>query len=302
VGGKFGDAVAVRGPSRMTGVALAMVLASALFHATWNFLTKRTNPVPSDTWLFTLASNLIYAPVAVGVFLSRRPTVGTRELIFVLGTGILHTAYFVLLLRGYRVGGLSLVYPLARGTGPLLSTIAAIAFFGEHPSWLAMCGATFIGIGVFVIAGGPRGLRDRGAGQAVVYALLTGGCIAVYTLWDKYAVTTVGLHPVLLDWGGGIVRTALLTPLAVSRRNEVRTRWAAYWREITAVAALSPLGYILVLIALTFTPVSYVAPLRETSILIGAFMGARFLAEGDAPRRLAAAGVMAVGVILLAVG
>jgi drug/metabolite transporter (DMT)-like permease len=286
----------------VTGIALGLVLASALIHATWNFLTKRTNPVPSDTWLFTLASTLIYAPVAIGIFLALRPRIGIPEITFMLGTGVLHTAYFILLLRGYRDGGLSLVYPLARGTGPLLSTTAAIAFFGERPSWLALVGATCIGVGVFVIAGGLRGLRDRRAGQAVIYALLTGGCIALYTLWDKQAVATVGLHPVLLDWGGAIVRTALLTPLAVSRRSEVRTRWATYWREITAVAALSPFAYILVLIALTFTPVSYVAPLRETSILIGALMGTRLLAEGDATRRLAAAAVMAVGVIFLAIG
>jgi drug/metabolite transporter (DMT)-like permease len=286
----------------MTSVALVMVLASALLHATWNFLTKRTNPVPSDTWLFTLMSNLIYAPVAAAIFLLGRPSLGARELTFMLGTGFLHTAYFVLLLRGYRAGGLSLVYPLARGTGPLLSTSAAIALFGERPSWLALSGATLIGAGVFVIAGGPRGLRDRSAGRAVVYALLTGACIALYTLWDKHAVATVGVHPVLLDWGGGVVRTVLLTPLAVSRRDEVRARWSMYRREITAVAALSPLGYILVLIAMTFTPVSYVAPLRETSILIGALMGARLLAEGDVGRRLTAAAVMAVGVILLAIG
>jgi drug/metabolite transporter (DMT)-like permease len=287
---------------RMTGLALAMVLTSAVLHATWNYLTKRTNPVPSDTWLFTLVSNLIYTPIAAAVFFSRHPAVGARELLFVLGTGILHTAYFVLLLRGYRAGGLSLVYPLARGTGPLLSTTAAIALFGERPTGLALAGATLIGVAVFVIAGGAHGLRDRRTGRAIVYALLTGACIAVYTLWDKYAVSTVGIHPILLDWGGGIVRTVLLTPLAISRRDEVRGRWAAYRKEITVVAALSPLGYILVLTALTFTPVSYVAPLRETSILIGAVMGARFLAEGDAPRRLAAAAVMVIGVILLAAG
>ncbi len=286
----------------MTGAALGLVLASALLHATWNFLAKRTNPVPSDAWLFTLVSNLIYAPIVAAILLSHRPHVGGRELMFMFGTGILHTAYFVLLLRGYHVGGLSLVYPLARGTGPLLSTMAAIAFFGERPTWLALSGASLIGVAVFVIAGGARGLRDRGAGHAVVYALLTGGCIALYTLWDKYAVTTIGIHPIVLDWGGGIVRTALLTPMAVSRRDEMHRRWSAYRREIIVIAALSPLGYILVLTALTFTPVSYVAPLRETSILIGAFMGARFLAEGDAPRRLGAAAVMAIGVILLAVG
>jgi drug/metabolite transporter (DMT)-like permease len=286
----------------VSGLALALVLASAGIHATWNYLTKRMNAKASDAWLFTVLSVVIYAPLALGIVLIRHPHLGGRELLLMSGTAILHAAYFLLLLRAYREGGLSLVYPLARGTGPLLATAAAIAFLHERPSALALTGASLIGISVFVLAGSPRKLIDRGAGPAILYALLTGGTIALYTLWDKYAVSVAAMHPLVLNWGGEVGRAVLYTPIAFTQWANVRTRLRAFPREILAIALLSPLAYIMVLTALAFTPVSYVAPLREVSILIGAAMGARFLAEGDVTRRIAAAATMVAGVVLLSVG
>ena len=104
------------------------------------------------------------------------------------GSAALHTGYFVLLNQGYRSGDLSLVYPLARGTGPLLSSAAAIAFLGERPSLLGLSGALLIIAGVLVLTGNPEQLRRAGARAAMQYALLTGAFIAVYTLWDKQAI------------------------------------------------------------------------------------------------------------------
>ena len=95
----------------MTGLALALVLASAGLHTTWNFLAKRIRAEAHDAWLFTALSAIIYAPLALGVIAVQRPVIGARELLFMAGTAVLHTAYFLLLLGGYRAGGLSLVYP-----------------------------------------------------------------------------------------------------------------------------------------------------------------------------------------------
>ena len=94
----------------------------------------------------------------------------------------------------------------------------------------------------------------------------------------------------------------MLTPLAIRHRGKVLAMWREHKIEALGVAVLSPLSYILVLTALVFTPVSYVAPAREISILIGAAMGARLLAEGNARRRLAAASVMVLGIVALALG
>ncbi|MDR7518819.1 MAG: DMT family transporter [Armatimonadota bacterium] len=286
----------------MTALALVLVLSAAVIHATWNYLAKRIGVTSQDGWLFAALAVIVYAPVVVGIVLWRRPVVGGREVFFMAGTAILHTAYFLLLFRGYQAGALSVVYPLARGTGPLLSTVGAVAFFGERPTWLAVAGATMIGLGVFVLAGDPRRLTLRGSGQAVVYALITGGVIALYTLWDKYAVSVVGIHPLLLDWGSSIGRTVLLTPLAVRHWDSIRARVRTHPFQTLAVAVLTPLAYIFVLTALAFTPVSYVAPLREVSILAGAAMGARLLSEGDVRKRLVAAAVMVIGAVLLSVG
>jgi drug/metabolite transporter (DMT)-like permease len=286
----------------MTGLAVALVLASAGIHATWNYLAKRIEATSADAWLFAALSMAFYAPLALGYILVRHPLLGQRELLFMAGTGLLHTAYFVLLFRGYQAGGLSLVYPLARGTGPLLTTAAAIAILGERPSAMALAGAVLIAVSVFVITGGVRGLRERGSAPAIAYALLTGGTIALYTLWDKYGVSTVGIHPILLEWGGGVGRVTLLTPFAMREWSHVRMRLRTRPRELLWVAALSPLAYLMVLTALAFTPVSYVAPLREVSIVIGAALGAGLLAEGEAGRRLPAAVVMMIGVVLLTIG
>lgn len=284
----------------MTVFALALVLVSALAHATWNLFAKRAGGGAPFVWLFDSLATLLYAPLALGVILLQRPRVGPEGLLFIAGSAGLHLAYFLLLQRGYRTGDLSLVYPLARGTGPMLSTAAAIAFFGERPTPLALAGALLIGASVFALVSGP-GLLG-GGGWAASYGLLTGVVIAAYTLWDKHAVSVLLIPPLLLNWSLGLGRTLLLTPLALRAWEEVRREWRAHRREALVVAVLSPLSYILVLTALVFTPVSYVAPAREVSILVGTLMGTRLLSEGEGSRRLLAAGAMVLGVVALAAG
>ena len=136
----------------------------------------------------------------------------------------------------------------------------------------------------------------------MIYGLLTGAFIAAYTIWDKHAVSALLIPPLLQSWVTTLVTTGLLTPLAVRHRGKVLAIWREHKIEAFGVAVLSPLSYILVLTALVFTPVSYVAPAREISILIGAAMGASLLAEGDVRRRLAAATVMVLGFAALALG
>lgn len=285
----------------MSPLALALVLVAAVVHATWNLLAKRVGGGAPFVWLFGALSALIYAPLAVAAIIIQRPQLGTVELGFIVGSALLHIGYYLLLQRGYRVGDLSLVYPLARGTGPALATAAAIIFFGERPTPLALSGALIVVGGVFVLAGGGRRTGD-GGGEAVAAGLMTGTVIAAYTLWDKHAVGALLIPPLVLDWGTSLCRAALLAPVAWRRRDAVRACWREHRRAVLGVALLNPLSYILVLTALVFTPVSYVAPAREVSILVGALFGARLLGEGDVRRRLAAAGVIVLGVVALAVG
>ena len=118
----------------MTISALALILAAAVIHATWNFLNKHAGGHATFTWLVAILSALLYAPATITIIEVWQIQISFVTIGIMAGSAALHTAYFVLLNQGYRVGDLSLVYPLARGTGPLLSSLAAIVFLGERPS------------------------------------------------------------------------------------------------------------------------------------------------------------------------
>jgi multidrug transporter EmrE-like cation transporter len=261
-------------------------------------------------WLYTALSALLYAPVAAtALFILGENRMGPLGLLFVVGTAVLHTGYFLSLQRGYAVGDLSVVYPLARGTGPLLASAAAVALFGERPGPVAVLGILLIGGGVFVLAWVPgrsapegRPVEKRVRRPGVAYGILTGVFIAGYTLWDKQAVSGLALSPVLYYWSALSVQALLLAPVALRRKDEVRAAWRAHRPEVLGVAVLSPLSYLLVLTALVFAPVSHVAPAREVGILIGTALGGGLLAEGDAQRRLLAAGAIVAGIIALTLG
>ena len=284
----------------MSLLALTLVLTSAVLHATWNLLAKRSNGGAVFTWLFAALTSIIYAPVAATFYLITRPTLTLAHLGITAVSAAIHVAYFLSLQRGYRAGDLSLVYPLARGTGPLLATVAAILFLGERPTYLALTGTALVVFSVFMLAGGFDALSSGRNRSATLYGLLTGLFIACYTVWDGYAVSVALIPPLLFFWLSEVIRTLFLLPVALKNPAEVRREWREHKREALGIALLSPLAYVLVLTALVFTPVSYVAPTREVSILIGTLFGARLLAEEDGARRLVAASGMVLGVALLA--
>jgi drug/metabolite transporter (DMT)-like permease len=285
----------------VTPLALALVLSSAFLHASWNLLAKRIARGAPFVWLFTGCSAVLLAPATLFVLFRDHPRVGWPEVALISASATLHLGYLLALQRGYRAGDLSLVYPLARGTGPVLAILAAVVLFGERPGALALAGALLVVLGTFVLAGGER-LLHAGHRRATAYGLLTGLFIASYTITDAHGVSRLEIHPLVLLWASDLLRTLLLTPHVARRFDEVREVWSSHRGKVLAVSILSPLAYLLVLTALRFTPVSYVAPLREVSILFGAAMGAGMLGEGDWPRRLLAAGVMVAGVAALTLG
>jgi drug/metabolite transporter (DMT)-like permease len=281
--------------------ALVLVLLAAGAHAAWNVLAKTASGGATFVWLFTVGAVVVYLPVLAIALALDPERVDAAGVGLMAGSGALHALYFVALQRGYAVGDLSLVYPLARGTGPLLSTLAAIAVFSERPSALALAGGAIIVVAVLSLA--LRGHARAGRGRrAVAFALLTGVAIAGYTLWDKQAVGPHGMSPVVYYWGTTVAEGLLLTPFVLHRGPELRRTWRAYRRQALGVAALSPLAYILVLFALARAPVSHVAPARELSILVGAVLGTTVLSEGDTGRRVAAAAAICAGIAALAFG
>ena len=287
----------------MTGLSLALVLVAACLHATWNLLAKRAGAAGTVfVWWCAVMMAVLYVPFAVVAYFLIQPEIGAQQVVFMLGSGLLHLVYFTVLQHGYRVGDLSLVYPLARGTGPMLSTAAAIVILGERPTALALVGAGLVCSGVIVLGSTSQRIEGRRAAPAVAFGLITGGLIAVYTLWDKHAVGALMIPPLVLDVAANSVRALLLTPHALRRQTQIREVWRLHRREVLGVALLAPLAYILVLTALSVSPVSYVAPARETSILIGTLFGVRLLGEGRLGIRLVGAAAIVAGLIGLALG
>lgn len=289
----------------MPVLALALLLSAAVGHATWNYVAKGARNDLAFTFLLVVASEVVYLPVALGVFLWMRPEIGWQALLWVSISGTFHITYYYLLTQGYRVGDLSLVYPLARGTGPALATVGAIVIYGERPGPIALLGTALVVTGIVVMTWSSADRRGGDVGRSIVFALATGAVIASYTLWDKKGVSI--LTPVLYSYGIDGARVIITAPFALAT-PDARRSLAAAWHNTAqrnaaiVIGILSPAAYILVLIALSLAPVTYVAPAREISILFGAIIGWRLLSESDPRRRMLGAAAIVAGIFALALG
>ena len=294
----------------MSLLALLLVVIAAFTHASWNLLAKRAAHCRHFNWYYSTGAALLFMPLAFFALRDFAPRVSVAALLVLLATCILHTLYSESLQRGYRAADLSVVYPIARGTGPLISFVGAIFVLGEHPTLIATAGASLVIAGVLILAGGRRLWRElrkprvqRGTVVAGLYwGGLTGLLIAAYTLNDGYAVKVLLVPPLLVDYVGNLFRSLVLAPGALRDRATVAREFPRYWKEALGVAILGPTGYILVLNAMTMAPVSHVAPAREMSMMVGAWFGARLLGEGHTLQRLIAAGLIVIGVGALALG
>lgn len=295
----------------MSAVAIVLALCAAVAHASWNVIAhgvSRSGVV--FLWCGSVVSTAIWLPIAV--------LTGGFDIAdwtgFALGVGvsaILHVGYMIILQRGYAAGGLSTVYAVARGTGPLLTVIFAIAVWGEQLSLLAVLGVAAVIGGVVAmglidrdraprIASLDRPKRAR-LDRGILYGLLTGVAIATYTLWDTHSLRTWDISPIAFMAGCTLLEIPLFTLLLGRRLPAVVPMLRAQWRRLLAFGTLSPLSYILVLTAVTIAPVSLVAPLREVSVVLVSLFGAFVLREKRPGVRLVASAVVVVGVGLLAV-
>lgn len=293
----------------MTPTAFSLIVLAGLIHAGWNIVAKKAGGDARFAFFIALLVMVVWAPLGWWVGRTEVPRWGPTEWGFVLASGVLHVVYFVVLLRGYRKADLTVVYPLARGSGPLLSSLVAIVFLGERISVLGLAGIAGVVCGVFLIAGGPRLLRAASDPAArarvhkgIFYGLLTGLMIASYTLVDGYAVKWVLMSPILLDYMGNFVRVALLAPTVLRDRATAWQLWQKQWRHALVVATFSPVAYVLVLYAMQEAPLSHVAPAREVSMLFAALIGGHLLGEGDRFMRVLGAVLIAGGVVALGLG
>ncbi len=289
--------------------AFTLILLAGVIHASWNIAAKKANGDARFAFQSGVFMMVLWAPVGVALGWSVVPCWGRLEWGFIGISGVLHVFYYVTLLRGYRKSDLTVVYPLARGTGPLLSSLVAIVFLGERISAMGVVGIAGVVLGVFLVAGGTglwRGQRDAAqrarVRKGLRYGVLTGVFIAGYTVVDSYAVKFVAMSPILLDYFSNFVRVGLLVPAALQDRATTARLWREQWKYALLVALISPISYVLVLYAVQQAPISHVAPAREVSMLFAALIGGHLLREGDRVLRLIGAGFIAAGVVALALG
>ena len=285
----------------MNGDALSLVLLGALLHTFWNVFAKKAAGGLAFTWLFGLVGIVLAGPVGVFLWMTTVPQLNGAAMLAVVASGLLHVVYLLALQRGYRESDFSVVYPLARGTGPLFSVLGAVCLLGELPSTWGWCGIVSILSGIFLISGLPSVFSNPTAKlkAGLFWGLSTGFCIAIYTVLDGWAVKNLAISPVLFYILGMAVRSIVLAPFALQQREELAVQWRTNTRYIVAIGVLSPLAYTLILLAMTKAPLSYVAPIREVSMLLGIVLGAQFLREAISPTRLIGAGCMVTGIVLL---
>ena len=293
----------------MPASALALVVLAGLIHAIWNIAAKKAGGDARFAAFSSLLVTIIWAPVGLWFGWNAVPGWGVAEWAFVTVSGVLHVLYYVILLRGYRKSDLTVVYPMARGSGPLLSSLAAFLLLGERITAFGLMGIAAVVAGVFLIAGGPslfRAAHDPAkkamVRRGIAYGLLTGVFIASYTVVDGYAVKLLAMSPILLDYFANFVRLALLAPAVLRDRAAAAGLWRLQWKYALLMAVLSPVGYVLVLFAMQVAPLSHVAPAREVSMLFAALIGGQLLGEGDRLLRIAGAACIACGVMALALG
>ncbi|MFI8996102.1 EamA family transporter [Streptomyces sp. NPDC053542] len=279
----------------MTPLVVAAVLAAAITHAAWNAIA---HGIKDQLLAFTLVGSGGTVCGAVLAALAPLPAAGAWPLL--IASALLHVVYQALLMRSFRLGDFGQMYPIARGTAPLVVTVLAAVFVNELPDAWALTGVALASAGLLGVAlWGIRGSGTRPHWPAIIAAVATGLAIASYTTVDGVGVRASGTPLGYIGW------LMLLEGLAIPV-YALATRRRALFAELRPFAVrgllggvLSVFAYGLVLWAQTRAPLAPIAALRESSIIVGAAIGAVFLKERFGAPRIAAAGLMVVGIGLM---
>jgi len=287
----------------MSLVPLVLVVLAALIHATWNLLAKRA---ASAGAAFLFVSNVVacvvYLPWVIWLLATHDQIWSWPIALCLVASATIHLVYSLCLQRGYQVADLSVVYPIARGTGPLLSSVGAFILLRETPSAQGIFGllAVVAGIGFITTQGDLSAFRRPRGLDGLRWGTATGSLIAGYTVVDGYCVKMLGIHPVVLDWLSNLLRFFMLAPIVLSNWSRAKEKMKGHWWLAFWVGLLSPLSYILVLSAIEMgAPLSLVAPAREMSMMVGALFGMLILGERVTAWRVVGCAILIGGVVLL---
>ncbi|MGH8867640.1 MAG: EamA family transporter [Actinomycetes bacterium] len=290
------DALAAVSTPATGGVQAAVtvaVLASALAHATWNAIAAAIKDKLVAFTVLGMGSLALALPMLAWV-----PVPVAASWPFLVASAAVHVAYNVLLMQSYRVGDFSQVYPLARGTSPLVVTVIAALFVGERLTVPQLAGVVVVSAGLASLAlvGRRPGREDW---PAVTAALGTGLAIATYTVVDGVGVRLSGDALGYIVWLSVLHAAAIPVGALCTRGRALVAQVRPYWVHGLLGGALSLLAYGLVLWAQTRGALAPIAALRESSIIFGAVIGAVWFHERFGPPRVVAAVLVSAGIVLL---
>jgi drug/metabolite transporter (DMT)-like permease len=274
-------------------VAVSMaVLLAALLHASWNAMIKGGGDVLHDT------AGIVFGAMLIGVpFIFVLPVPPAAAWPFIVASVSVHLAYYWLMVSAYRVGELSLVYPLMRGVAPLITAVAGIAVLGELPSGIAWAGMVLISAGVFALS--FRALGHAPSRAAVAFALANAAVIAIYTLIDGKGARVSGNAWSYIVWLFVLDGIPFSLWMLATRRRTFIAQLHNRSRRALLGGGLSAGAYAISVWAMTKAPVALVASLRETSVLFATLIGARLLKERLSPQRWGGVIAVVLGVLAL---
>lgn len=276
----------------LTPAVIGIVIGAGALHAAWNAIAKQV----SDR-LIAFAWLSLTTMVTGGIVLAVTGLPRSQAIPYVIASAVIHVGYNLALMNSYRLGALNQTYPIARGTSPLVVAIGAYFLAGEHLSVIALAGVATLAAGLMTLAA-SSGRLTRGDLPAVGAAVLTGLTIAAYTITDglgvRHAHGSLAYGALLFFLQGPplIAAAAIRRPLAAWKDTTTINRGAV-------AGLLSMLAYGIVLWAQTRAPLAEVAAIRETSVVFAALIGVAWLGEEFGRRRVAAAVVIATGIVLI---
>lgn len=277
----------------MAGWILLLPILAATLHAVWNALVKT-----SGDRLTTLGFIAFMNVLAGLAFLPFVDPPNQASWTFIAISMVFKYAYYALVYFAYRVGDLSLVYPLARGFAPLAVTVGAAIFAGEYLSLPSLAGVLIACLGISSLAiGGLGKLHDS---APIWLAIGSGLTIAIYTVCDGLGIRVAGSTFGFIAWIYVLELPVVLAILWLRRRGLAHAL-QSHWRYGALAGLCSAVAYGLVLIAALYAPLSIVSALRETSVIMAALIGTVLLGERPWQDRVAASTFVAGGVALMTV-
>lgn len=280
------------GPELLSATVFAVVLAAAVLHAAWNALVKQGDDPFLRLAIVILTGSLVCLPLLP---LVEPPPAAAWP--WLLTSVAVHIGYDWLLCLGYLRGDLSLVYPVARGVAPPLVALSGAIVAGEHLSATALAAVAVVSVGIVLLVG--LGRVARAQRRSVLYALGCGATIALYTLADGQGVRAAGEPWGYILWLFALDGLPFGLPVLWLQRHRLQGLATPGLGPAVLGGLLSFTAYALVIWAMATTPMALVSALRETSVVLAAWIGTRLLAEPFGGRRVAAASLVAAGIVLL---